>query len=39
MFATDSFMNAELAYRESRVRRAWGTRRSVRRASTPTETR
>ena len=27
MFATDSFMNAEVAYREGRVRREWSDRR------------
>jgi len=27
MFATDSFMNAEITYREGRVRRDWGGRR------------
>ncbi|WP_310529063.1 hypothetical protein [Nocardioides sp.] len=28
MFATDSFMNAEVTYREGRVRRQWSSRRS-----------
>lgn len=28
MFATDSFMNAEVTYREGRVRREWGGRRN-----------
>ena len=27
MFATDSFMNAEVTYREGRVRREWSGRR------------
>lgn len=27
MFATDSFMNAEVTYREGRVRRGWSGRR------------
>lgn len=27
MFATDSFMNAEVTYREARVRREWSGRR------------
>jgi hypothetical protein len=27
MFATDSFMNAEVTYREDRVRRGWATQR------------
>ena len=26
MFATDSFMNAEVTYREGRVRREWSAR-------------
>jgi hypothetical protein len=26
MFATDSFMNAEVTYREARVRRDWSAR-------------
>ena len=29
MFATDSFMNAEVTYREGRVRRDWSGRREV----------
>ena len=29
MFATDRFMNAEVTYREGRVRRDWGGRREV----------
>jgi hypothetical protein len=29
MFATDSFMNAEVTYREGRVRRDWSARREV----------
>jgi hypothetical protein len=28
MFATDSFMNAEVTYREGRIRREWSGRRS-----------
>lgn len=29
MFATDSFMNAEVTYREGRVRRDWGGHREL----------
>lgn len=29
MFATDSFMNAEVTYREGRVRRSWTGRREL----------
>lgn len=36
MFATDSFMNAEITYREGRVRRDWGGRRRTKGASTRT---
>jgi hypothetical protein len=28
MFTTDSFMNAEVTYREGRVRRDWSSRRA-----------
>lgn len=37
MFATDSFMNAEMAYREERARQDWGTRPTRRRRSTTTD--
>jgi hypothetical protein len=39
MFATDSFINAEVSYREERIRKDWGTfgKRAARR--TPRTTR
>lgn len=33
MFATDSFLDAEITYREGRVRREWSSRRALRRAA------
>jgi hypothetical protein len=39
MFATDSFLNAEITYREGRVRRDWGGRRRRAQAETEATTR
>lgn len=38
MFATDSFINAEVSYREERLRKDWGTfgRRAARRTARTT---